>query len=133
VGGRLADDEVKTVAELVKDLDPNALLGMIGKLGDDDIMAIMALLQGTVEPNTLYTKDDIDMKLTTSSIPILGIAGTNDPSRQNLENLQKRLQELKVESRLTLVMIDKANHLNTPNRPEFLKAIQDFLKANPAR
>jgi len=133
VGGRLADDEVKTVATLVKDLDPNALLTMIGKLGDEDVMAIMALLQGTSEPNALYSKEEMDTKLSTSSIPILGIAGTNDPSRENLENLQKRLQELKVESRLTLVLIDKANHLNTPGRTEFVKAIQDFLKAHPAR
>ena len=104
---------------------------LIGKRTDDDIKALAALARGGMGPGMEMPKDKIDDKLTANTIPILGIAGSNDPAKKNVQNLQARLKELKGEpTGMTLVLVDNGNHADTAGKPEFLAAIQDFLKAH---
>jgi len=104
---------------------------LVGNKTDHDIKALAAVMRGGMGPGTEMSTDDLNARLKSSTIPILGIVGSNDPTKKNLENLQARLKDLKGDSTgMTLVVIDMGNHVDTPGRPEFLAGIQDFLKAH---
>lgn len=104
---------------------------MIGSRTDSDLKALAAVMRGGMGPGVELSKDALDEKLKACQIPILGIVGSQDPTRKNLENLLARLKELKGEmTGMTLVIVDMGNHVDTTSKPGFLAAIQDFLKAH---
>jgi hypothetical protein len=84
----------------------------------------------------VLSKDELNAKLKANTIPILGIVGSRDPTKKNLENLITRLAELTGVSatadnaRVKLVIVEMGNHIDTPINPAFLKGIQDFLAAH---
>jgi pimeloyl-ACP methyl ester carboxylesterase len=57
--------------------------------------------------------------------PTLGIVGTADPYLREFEQLKAVMPQLK------LVTIEGASHGSAPGRPEFARAILDFLAAHP--
>jgi len=104
---------------------------LIGNKTDGDIKALAAVMRGGMGPGAEMTRAQLDEKLKGCAIPILGIAGSADPARKNLQNLQAHLKELKCDgSQMTLVLVDMGNHADTSSKPEFLKGIEDFLKAH---
>ena len=60
------------------------------------------------------------------TVPVLGIVGTNDPYLKDFERLKAVMPQLE------LVTIPGASHGTAPGRPEFIAALEAFLKANPA-
>lgn len=55
------------------------------------------------------------------SVPVLGIAGANDPERANVEALAEAIPAARV------TVIEAADHLTAPLAPAFAAAITDFL------
>ena len=55
------------------------------------------------------------------AVPVLGIAGANDPERPNIEALATVVPEV------TIRVIDGADHLAAPLAPEFAEAVIEFL------
>jgi len=104
---------------------------MIGKRTDDDLKALVAVMRGGMGPAAEMSKEDLNEKLKACAIPILGIVGSDDPAKKNLENLQARLKELKGDKTgMTLIVIEPGNHADVPNKQEFVTGIQEFLKAH---
>ena len=104
---------------------------LVASKSDTEIKALAAVARGGMGPGLEMSKADLNAQLKATTIPILGIVGSKDPAKKNLENLQARLKELKCDATgMTLVVIDMGNHVDTPGKPEFLAAIQDFLKAH---
>ena len=104
---------------------------MIGKKTDMEIKAMVAVLRGGITTITDLSGEALDAKLKAETTPILGMAGSSDPLRKNLQDLQARLKELQGEKcHMTLILVEKGNHVDTPGKPEFLKGLQDFLKAH---
>ena len=106
---------------------------LVGNRTDDDLKALAAVMRGGMGPGAEMSNDDLNSHLKANTAPILGIAGGQDPARKNVQNLQARLKELKGDhADMKVVVIDMANHVDTTGKPEFLAAIQEFLKAHPA-
>jgi len=60
-------------------------------------------------------------------VPTVGIVGTLDPAKRRYEEeLKAALPPMK------LVLIEGASHVGAPGRPEFIKAVKEFLAAHPA-
>jgi len=57
-------------------------------------------------------------------VPVCSIVGTRDPLKVGVENMQGVVPDLKV------VLVENADHLRTPMRPEFLDALRAFLQAH---
>jgi pimeloyl-ACP methyl ester carboxylesterase len=109
---------------------------MLANRSDHDIKALAAVMRGGLGPSAVLSKDELNAKLKANTIPILGIVGSRDPTKKNLENLITRLAELTGVSatadnaRVKLVIVEMGNHIDTPINPAFLKGIQDFLAAH---
>jgi pimeloyl-ACP methyl ester carboxylesterase len=58
-------------------------------------------------------------------VPTLGIAGTADPYRRELEDLKAVLPPMR------LILIEGASHASALARPEYIKAVEDFLAEHP--
>jgi pimeloyl-ACP methyl ester carboxylesterase len=58
-------------------------------------------------------------------VPTLGIAGTADPYKGELEDLKAALPTMR------LILIEGASHGNAPGRPEYVEAVEDFLREHP--
>jgi pimeloyl-ACP methyl ester carboxylesterase len=65
-----------------------------------------------------------DDALAASGVPMLGVVGTEDPYRHAFAALQARVPGLQV------VQIDGATHDSAAARPEFLHAVQRFLRGH---
>ena len=61
------------------------------------------------------------------TVPTLGVVGTADPYLREFEELKAAMPQLQ------LVTIEGASHGSAPGRPEFVRAILDFLRAHPAQ
>jgi pimeloyl-ACP methyl ester carboxylesterase len=59
------------------------------------------------------------------NVPTLGIVGTLDPAKKRFEELKAALPQMK------LVLIEGAPHIGAPARPEFIKAVEEFLAGHP--
>jgi pimeloyl-ACP methyl ester carboxylesterase len=59
-------------------------------------------------------------------VPTLVIVGTLDPNKTPFDELKAVLPPMK------LVQIEGAPHLGAPARPEFIKAVKEFLAEHPA-
>jgi pimeloyl-ACP methyl ester carboxylesterase len=60
-------------------------------------------------------------------VPTLGVVGTADPYLAEFNDLKRVMPQM------TLVTIEGASHGSAPGRPEFVKAIQEFLAAHLAQ
>ncbi|HLK56264.1 MAG TPA: alpha/beta hydrolase [Chthonomonadaceae bacterium] len=104
---------------------------LIGKRTDDDIKALAAVMRGGAADVPNFTKEELNAKLKAETIPIFGFVGSNDPLKKNLTELQVCMKDQQGEKCfMTLLVVDKGNHLDTMGKPETLKGIQDFLKAH---
>lgn len=63
-------------------------------------------------------------QLAAAPVPMLGLVGTADPYLRDFERLKAARPSLQ------LVTIDGASHGSAPGRPEFSRAVIDFLRAN---
>jgi len=66
-------------------------------------------------------------RLAATTVPVHGIVGGNDPYLRDFEKLRAAMPGLR------LSVIEGASHDQAPKRPEFTRAVLDFLAANPAR
>ncbi len=68
-----------------------------------------------------------DAQLAAIRLPILGIVGTADPYIKDFRELAALMPQLRV------VTIEGASHGSAPGRPEFVRALIEFLAANRSR
>jgi pimeloyl-ACP methyl ester carboxylesterase len=99
-------DEVKAIsAKLLEGNDPKALAAMVRSRPDQVVsLAEMAAIK----------------------VPTLGIVGTLDPAKRPFDELKAALPPMK------LVQIEGAPHLGAHGRPEFIKAVKEFLAEHRA-
>ena len=90
------------------------------RLAGLDTAALAALRRSMRE--TVVSRE----KIAAIKIPTLGVVGSDDPAVKDFRELQKMLPTLRVE------VVDGASHVATPTRPEFVRAILQFLMANGA-
>jgi pimeloyl-ACP methyl ester carboxylesterase len=97
-------DEVKAIsAKLLEGNDSKALAAMVRSRSDQVVsLAEMAAI----------------------NVPS-GIVGTLDPAKKRFEELKAALPRMK------LVLIEGAPHISAPARPEFIKAVEEFLAGHP--
>ena len=82
--------------------------------------ALIAMLDGI--PALTFPMED----LAAISIPVCSIVGGEDGLRVGAEAMSGSVRDH------TLVIIDGADHLRTPTRPEFIGALVDFLQKHNA-
>jgi pimeloyl-ACP methyl ester carboxylesterase len=101
-----ADEANAISAKLLEGNDPKALAAVVRSRPDQVVsLAEMAAIK----------------------VPTLGIVGTLDPAKRRFEGeLKPALPQMK------LVLIEGASHGGAPGRPEFIKAVKEFLVAHPA-
>jgi pimeloyl-ACP methyl ester carboxylesterase len=94
-------DEVKAIsAKLLEGNDPKALAAMVRSRSDQVVsLGEMAAI----------------------NVPMLGIVGTLDPAKKRFDELKAALPQMK------LVLIEGAPHMGAPARPEYIKAVEEFL------
>lgn len=66
-------------------------------------------------------------KLAATTVPVLGVVGGNDPYLRDFERLRAAMPALR------LSVVEGASHDQAPKRPEFARAVLEFLAAHPAR
>jgi pimeloyl-ACP methyl ester carboxylesterase len=89
-------------------------------LAGNDVLALAAIRRS----NRAQVVED--RALAAVRVPVLGIVGSEDPYLAQFRELQPRMRDM------TLVVIDGARHGDAATRPEFLRAVQDFLTAHDA-
>jgi pimeloyl-ACP methyl ester carboxylesterase len=82
----------------------------------NDGLALAGVLRGAKQ--LALTEEDVRG----IPVPMLVIIGTDDPLKVGCDNLKGRVQHL------TTVEIPGADHIQAPRRPEFLPALQQFLR-----
>ncbi len=92
-------------------------------LAKNDSKALAALMRGSLNDKS---QDLSEERIKSIKVPMLAVIGSDDPIRRGVDELKKRLPELKV------VVIDKADHITAYGREEFVNAIKDFLDAHRA-
>jgi len=99
-------DEAKAIsAKMLEGNDPKALAAVVRSRPDQVVsLAEMASVK----------------------VPTLGIVGTLDPNKKRVEELNAALPQMK------LVLIEGALHISAPGRPEFIKAVKEFLAEHRA-
>lgn len=90
--------------------------GLLGK----DPRALAAVRRSNPAQVVTFTQ------LAGSTVPMLGIVGTADPYIRDFEALKAAKPDLR------LVTIEGASHSAAPSRPEFVRAVLDFLAAHHA-
>lgn len=68
-----------------------------------------------------------EAQMAAATVPTLGIVGTADPYLRDFQQLKAAMPQLQ------LVTVQGASHGSLPGRPEFVRAVLDFLRAHPAR
>lgn len=63
-------------------------------------------------------------QMTAVKVPTLGVVGSADPYLKEFQDLKRLMPQM------TLVVIEGASHGSAPGRPEFLRAIEEFLAAD---
>lgn len=66
-------------------------------------------------------------QLAATTVPVLGVVGGNDPYLRDFERLRAAMPALR------LTVVEGASHDQAPKRPEFARAVLDFLRAQSAR
>lgn len=107
-------DQPRPTEEEIKQSEASLLAG-------NDLAALAAVVRSFV-----------DLAITEAQVaainaPTMAIVGTADPNIGGVNKLKKAMPKLKV------VTVEGATHLNAFGRPEFIEALQEFLKANSMR
>jgi pimeloyl-ACP methyl ester carboxylesterase len=89
----------------------------------NDTKALAAVLRGQLNNKDLALSEE---KIKGIKVPMLALIGADDPLRPGVDELKKRLPEVKV------VVIDKADHLTAFGRDEFVNGLKEFLDAHRA-
>ncbi len=87
----------------------------------NDVKALAAVVRSW---NGLAVSDDL---LKANKVPVLGLVGALDPLKQSLEDMKGILAGLQI------VTIPEGDHMNTFEKPAFLKALEDFLAKHAAK
>lgn len=87
-------------------------------LSQNDPLALAAVIRGALGSHGLTTLDE---RIGGIRAPILAVIGADDPLRPSVDRLKQLARQTKV------VVIDHADHMTAPLRPEFLAAMQEFL------
>jgi pimeloyl-ACP methyl ester carboxylesterase len=94
-------------------------------LANNDAKALAAVARGFKELTVPWNK------LEANQVPTLALIGEQDPLKKGVDELKGRMTNLKI------TVIKDADHRSAFGRPEFLKALQDFLaehkNASPQR
>jgi pimeloyl-ACP methyl ester carboxylesterase len=90
-------------------------------LAANDSKALAAVVRGLAADKNLDLSEE---QVKAIKVPMFGVIGADDPIRKGVDELKKRLPELKV------VVIDKADHITAYGREQFVNAIKDFLDAH---
>ncbi len=114
IGALTPKDRPKPTEQQIKAI--NAIF-----LAKNDSKALSAVMRGGVTDKNLNLSDE---RVKSIRVPMLAVIGSDDPIRVAVDELKKRLPEMKV------VVIDKADHITTYGREEFVNAIQEFLDAH---
>jgi pimeloyl-ACP methyl ester carboxylesterase len=109
-------DKPKPTEEQIKAIDA-ALLAR------NDAKALAAVLRGNITDKDLALSDE---KVKGIKVPMLALIGEDDPLRPGVDELKKRLPDMKV------VVIDKADHITAFGRDEFVSGLKEFLDAHRA-
>lgn len=88
------------------------------RLAGQDLAALAALARSL--PELTITEKQV----ATIKAPTLAIVGTTDSTIEGVNKLKKVMPALKV------AQVEKATHGNAVGRPEFIEALQEFLKAH---
>jgi pimeloyl-ACP methyl ester carboxylesterase len=98
------------------------------KLSDDEIKAVNTLLTATNDTKALAAVARglkelavSEEKQKTNRIPTLALIGADDPLKAGVDLLKDRMANLQV------IVIDHADHMTAFTKPEFTKAIEEFL------
>ncbi len=93
-------------------------------LAGQDIIALAAVMRGT--PDQVVTVEQV----AAVNVPTMAIIGSADPTIENVNKLKRAMPKLKV------VTIEGATHSGergAHKRPEFVQALQEFLKAHSSK
>ncbi len=96
-----------------------AMMGLLGAHGIDPMQPaapLSAVASAMFEIISLEADE-----LARITVPVLGIAGENDPERPNVEALAEAFPEM------TVVIVPEADHLTAPLAPVFAETIRAFL------
>jgi pimeloyl-ACP methyl ester carboxylesterase len=109
-------DKPRPTEEQIKAIDA-ALLAR------NDSKALAAVIRGGLDDKELALSDE---KIKGIKVPMLALIGEVDPLRAGVDELKKRLPDVKV------VVIDKADHITAFGREEFVSGLKEFLDAHRA-
>jgi pimeloyl-ACP methyl ester carboxylesterase len=90
-------------------------------LAGQDTAALAAVSRGL--PELAFTES----QAAAIKVPTIALIGTADSFIEGIKKLKNAMPALKV------VEIQKATHMTAPAQPEFIAALQEFLKANSIR
>jgi pimeloyl-ACP methyl ester carboxylesterase len=89
----------------------------------NDVKALAAVIRGGINDKDLPLSEQ---QVQGIKVPMLALVGETDPLRAGVDELKKRLPEVKV------VVIDKADHVTAFGREEFVLGLKEFLDAHRA-
>jgi pimeloyl-ACP methyl ester carboxylesterase len=92
-------------------------------LARNDSKALAAVIRGGINDKELVLSEE---KIKGIKVPMLALIGEVDPLRPGVDELKKRLPDVKV------VVIDKADHITAFSRDEFVSGLKEFLDAHRA-
>jgi pimeloyl-ACP methyl ester carboxylesterase len=132
------DEDQKGVDILSAELDQGSMTSLILRLWEpkpsaDEAKAISAKQLERNDPKALAAvarsrpNQVVSLaEMAAIKVPTLGIVGTLDPTKKPVEELKAALPQMK------LVLIEGASHASAPGRPEYIKAVKEFLAEHPA-
>jgi pimeloyl-ACP methyl ester carboxylesterase len=136
-----SDEDLKRVDIRSAELDQGSMTSQIlglwptnePKPSVDEAKAISAKFLEGNDPKTLaavvrsFPEQVVSLaEMAAIKVPTLGIVGTLDPAKKPFEELKAALPQMK------LVLIEGASHASAPRRPEFIKAVMEFLAEHRA-
>jgi pimeloyl-ACP methyl ester carboxylesterase len=135
------ESEVKLYQQLVTDIEHGSLRTLLLALAprdqpptEEQMKQIEASFFGRNDSAALaaVTRSWRDLAITEAQVarikvPTIAIIGSSDPSIERVKKLKSAMPKLKV------VSIEKATHETARERPEFIAALEEFLKENPIK
>lgn len=104
-------DQPRPTEEQIKQSDAIFLAGQ-------DVAALAAVVRSNVDLAIS------EAQVAAINVPTIAIIGTADPLIEGVNKLKKAMPKLKV------ITVERATHVSAFGRPEFIEALQEFLKAN---
>jgi len=87
----------------------------------NDQLALAAVLRGI--PNLALTENDVRQ----ISVPLCSIVGSEDPLKVGVDAMDGLVKDH------TVTIVENADHIRTPGRPELLEALTKFLREHPPK